>query len=112
MERNKKLLKKRFEYGEAPSLNVVANMMCEKMQETTMHYGTRSFGISILLGCTSDGPKLIQIQTNGEAQQATASVVGNGSADIQKYLEENYNADTLDSEEAAVTLALKALLQK
>lgn len=76
-----------------------------------MSYGTRPFGVSILLGGNStDKPELIQIQTNGDAQGVKASAIGKDSAKIQAFLEENYNVDALDSEAAAVTMAIKAFL--
>uniref|UniRef100_A0AC34GT26 Uncharacterized protein n=1 Tax=Panagrolaimus sp. ES5 TaxID=591445 RepID=A0AC34GT26_9BILA len=106
-----KIAQKRFEFGEAPSLNAVAHMLTERMQEATMHYGSRPFGVSILIGGTSDPePKLIQIKTNGDTSTVKAGVVGKNAAEIQTFLEDNYNVDNLDSEEATVKLAIKALL--
>jgi 20S proteasome alpha/beta subunit len=106
-----KIAQKRFEFGEAPSLNTVANMLTERMQEATMHYGSRPFGVSILVGGTSDPePKLIQIQTNGDTSTVKAGVVGKNAAEIQTFLENNYNVDTLETEEDAVKFGIKAIL--
>uniref|UniRef100_A0A914Z8A1 Uncharacterized protein n=1 Tax=Panagrolaimus superbus TaxID=310955 RepID=A0A914Z8A1_9BILA len=106
-----KIAQKRFEFGEAPSLNTVAHMLTERMQEATMHYGSRPFGVSILVGGTSDPePKLIQIQTNGDTSTVKAGVVGKNAGEIQTFLENNYNIESLDSEEATVKFAVKALL--
>jgi 20S proteasome alpha/beta subunit len=105
-----KISQNRFELGEAPSLNHVASILTQKMQEATMSYGTRPFGVSIIVAGTNEAkPKMIKIETNGNSFEAKAGVVGKNATEIQEFLESNYNADALDTVEETVNFAIKAL---
>jgi 20S proteasome subunit alpha 4 len=101
----------RLTVEDAPSVEYVARYVARVQQKYTQRGGVRPFGISMLIaGCDDEGvPQLYQTDPSGTFSAWKANATGRNSTNIREFLEKNYVEDA--SEEEAVTLAIKALLE-
>ncbi|TDH67992.1 hypothetical protein CCR75_004208 [Bremia lactucae] len=101
----------RLTVEDAPSVEYVARYVARVQQKYTQRGGVRPFGISMLLaGCNGQGvPQLYQTDSSGTFSAWKANATGRNSTNIREFLEKNYIENA--SEEDAISLAIKALLE-
>ncbi|KAF4031594.1 Proteasome subunit [Phytophthora infestans] len=101
----------RLTVEDAPSVEYVARYVARVQQKYTQRGGVRPFGISMLIaGCNDQGvPQLYQTDPSGTFSAWKANATGRNSTNIREFLEKNYVENA--TEEEAVTLAIKALLE-
>lgn len=82
-------------------------------QKYTQSNGRRPFGISCLIGGFDyDGqPHLYQTEPSGIYYEWKANATGRSAKTVREFLEKYYNADEVATENGAVKLAIKALLE-
>lgn len=82
-------------------------------QKYTQSNGRRPFGISCLIGGFDlDGtPKLFQTEPSGIYYEWKANATGRSADSVREFLEKYYQEKEVDTENGAVKLAIKALLE-
>jgi 20S proteasome subunit alpha 4 len=101
----------RLNYEDEPTVEHVARYVARQQQKYTHRGGVRPFGISTLIvGYGDDNlPKLYNTDPSGTFYNWKATCIGRNSKTVQDFLEKNWKEELDD--EAAVRLALKALLE-
>lgn len=101
----------RLTVEDAPTVEYVARYLARTQQKYTQRGGVRPFGISMLIaGCDSAGrPQLYQTDPSGIFSAWRANALGRNSKNLSEFLEKNFTEDL--SEDDALTLAIKALLE-
>ncbi|WP_255149431.1 archaeal proteasome endopeptidase complex subunit alpha [Halorarius halobius] len=99
----------RLRFEEPASIEALTKEVTGYIQEYTQAGGARPFGAALLLGGVDpDGtPRLFETDPSGTPYEWAAVAIGGDSAEIQDYLEENYD-EGLDSD-GGLELALRAL---
>lgn len=99
----------RLRYGERGTVEALTKEVTSYIQEYTQAGGARPFGAALLVGgLDPDGvPHLFETDPSGTPYEWNAVAIGAGSADIQGYLEDNFE-EGLD-DDSAIKLALSAL---
>ena len=82
-------------------------------QKYTQSNGRRPFGISCLIGGfdMDDKAHLYQTDPCGVYYEWKANATGNAAKTVKEFLEKNYKAEEVDTENGAIKLAIKALLE-
>lgn len=82
-------------------------------QKYTQSNGRRPFGISCLIGGFDyDGQAhLYQTEPSGIYYEWNANATGRSAKTVREFLEKYYKAEEVETEEGAVKLAIKALLE-
>uniref|UniRef100_A0A8B9HK19 Proteasome subunit alpha type-7 n=1 Tax=Astyanax mexicanus TaxID=7994 RepID=A0A8B9HK19_ASTMX len=82
-------------------------------QRYTQSNGRRPFGISALIvGFDYDGtPRLYQTDPSGTYHAWKANAIGRSAKTVREFLEKNYTDEALASDNDAIKLAIKALLE-
>lgn len=82
-------------------------------QKYTQSNGRRPFGISCLIGGFDyDGqPHLYQTEPSGIYYEWKANATGRSAKTVREFLEKYYKPEDVNSEDGAVKLAIKALLE-
>ncbi|KAK2722270.1 proteasome subunit alpha type-7-like [Artemia franciscana] len=82
-------------------------------QKYTQSNGRRPFGISCLIaGFDYDGtPRLFQTDPSGVYHEWKANATGRSGKSVREYLEKHYSDTAVETEDKAVRLAIKALLE-
>uniref|UniRef100_A0A9J7X113 Proteasome subunit alpha type n=1 Tax=Cyprinus carpio carpio TaxID=630221 RepID=A0A9J7X113_CYPCA len=77
------------------------------------HNGRRPFGISALIvGFDYDGtPRLYQTDPSGTYHAWKANAIGRSAKTVREFLEKNYTDEAIASDNDAIKLAIKALLE-
>lgn len=95
------------------TLEYITRYIAQLKQRYTQSNGRRPFGISALIaGFDFDGtPRLFQTDPSGVYHEWKANATGRNAKSVREYLEKNYSADKIESDEGAVKLAIRALLE-
>lgn len=95
------------------SVEHIARYIASTQQKYTQRGGRRPFGISILLaGHDQDGtPRLYQSDPSGTYSEWTANAIGRNHKTVVEYLEKHHTAPDTTSEQDAIRLTLRALLE-
>lgn len=95
------------------TLEYITRYIAQLKQRYTQSNGRRPFGISALIaGFDFDGtPRLFQTDPSGVYHEWKANATGRNAKTVREYLEKNYSADKMESDEGAVKLAIRALLE-
>src|SRR6201996_8768032 len=103
-------LASKMTYGRPIPVERIVNMIGDRAQTNTQHYGKRPYGVGLLIaGVDSTGPHLFEFQPSGVTQEMVACGIGARSQMARTYLERNLDAfDECDREEL-VKHALRAL---
>jgi 20S proteasome subunit alpha 4 len=103
----------RLTLEDAPTVDHVARMIANMKQVNTQSTGRRPYGISWLIaGFNLDGtPKLFQTDPSGTHYEWTANAIGKNHKSVREFLEKTYHATVVDTKEATIKLAVKALME-
>ncbi|XP_053618616.1 proteasome subunit alpha type-7-1-like [Plodia interpunctella] len=95
------------------SIEYITKYIAEMKQQYTQSNGRRPFGISCLIGGFDyDGqPHLFQTEPSGIYFEWKASSIGRCDKSVREFLEEKYTPALVATENGAVKLAIKALLE-
>ncbi|CAH2240583.1 proteasome subunit alpha type-7-1 [Pararge aegeria] len=95
------------------TLEYITRYIASLKQKYTQSNGRRPFGISCLIGGFDyDGiPHLFQTEPSGIYYEWTANATGRSAKTVREFLEKNYTAEEVASENGAVKLAIRALLE-
>jgi len=103
----------RLNVEDAPTVDYVAKYVAREQQKYTTRGGVRPFGISTLLGGfdAKGNPALFQTDPSGAYFAWKANAIGKNSKTVLDFLEKKYAGDEVFEEEAALKLAIKAMLE-
>merc|ERR1711893_494613 len=95
------------------TLEYITRYIAGFKQKYTQSSGRRPFGISCLItGFDDDGtPHLYQTDPAGVYAEWKANAIGRNAKTVREFLEKNWTAEAVDTEEGATKLAVKALLE-
>ncbi|XP_034824368.1 proteasome subunit alpha type-7-1 [Maniola hyperantus] len=95
------------------TLEYITRYIASLKQKYTQSNGRRPFGISCLIGGFDyDGfPHLFQTEPSGIYYEWKANATGRSAKTVREFLEKNYTAEEVASENGAVKLAIRALLE-
>jgi len=95
------------------TLEYITRHIAQLKQKYTQSNGRRPFGLSTLLvGFDADGtPRLYQTDPSGTYHEWRANAIGRSAKTVREFLEKNYEETALDTEQATVKLALRALVE-
>jgi len=95
------------------TLEYITRYIAGLKQKYTQSNGRRPFGISCLIaGFDYDGtPHLFQTDPSGTYHEWKANATGRNAKTVREFLEKNYNAEEMESEEKVIKLAIRALLE-
>lgn len=95
------------------TLEYITRFIATLKQKYTQSNGRRPFGISCLIGGFDyDGhPHLYQTEPSGIYYEWKANATGRSAKTVREFLEKYYKPEEVDTENGAVKLAIKALLE-
>ncbi|CAG4943996.1 proteasome subunit alpha type-7-1 [Colias croceus] len=95
------------------TLEYITRYIAGLKQKYTQSNGRRPFGISCLIGGFDyDGhPRLFQTEPSGIYYEWKANATGRSAKTVREFLEKNYTPEEVASENGAVKLAIRALLE-
>ena len=100
----------RLTYGRDMPLRNLVEMIGEKAQINTQHYGKRPYGVGLLVaGVDEKGPHLFEFQPSGMTEEMVAFAIGARSQMARTYLEKNIDSFEACDREELVRHGLKAL---
>ena len=98
----------RLRYEEPIGVETLTKAVTDHIQQYTQLGGARPFGVALIIGGIEDGePRLYETDPSGTPYEWKALAIGADRADLQEYLEENYDGEA--SLDDGVGLALEAL---
>ena len=81
-------LASKLSYGRPIPVERVVNMIGDRAQSSTQHYGKRPYGVGLLVGGVDDlGPHLFEFSPSGLTQEMLACAIGARSQMARTYLE-------------------------
>uniref|UniRef100_T1J540 Proteasome subunit alpha type n=1 Tax=Strigamia maritima TaxID=126957 RepID=T1J540_STRMM len=95
------------------TLEYITRFIAGLKQRYTQSNGRRPFGISCLIaGFDYDWtPHLYQTDPSGTYHEWKANATGRSAKTVREYLEKNYLPEVVESDEATIKLAIRALLE-
>ena len=99
----------RLIYDEPVDIEAIAKRIADMNQQYTQYAGVRPFGVSLIIAGVDDGsgPVVFLADPTGTYSGFHAIAIGQGSDQVNDYLEKNYTSDlSLDS---AITLAVECI---
>lgn len=95
------------------TIEYITRHIAQLKQKYTQSNGRRPFGLSCLIGGFDlDGtPHLFQTEPSGIYYEWKANATGKSAKTVREFLEKFYTPETVETEEGAVKLAIKALLE-
>ncbi|XP_012686185.1 proteasome subunit alpha type-7 [Clupea harengus] len=95
------------------TVEYITRFICNLKQRYTQSNGRRPFGISSLIaGFDFDGtPHLYQTDPSGTYHAWKANAIGRSGKTVREFLEKSYKEEDVESDEGAIKLAIKALLE-
>ena len=98
----------RLIYDEPVDVEAIAKRIADMNQQYTQYAGVRPFGVSLIIAGVDDaGPLVYLADPTGTYSGFHAIAIGQGSDQVNDYLEKNYTSDlSLDD---AVTLAIECI---
>ncbi|EHH29230.1 proteasome subunit alpha-type 8 isoform X1 [Macaca nemestrina] len=95
------------------TVEYITRFIATLKQKYTQSNGRRPFGISALIvGFDDDGiPRLYQTDPSGTYHAWKANAIGRSAKTVREFLEKNYTEDAIASDNEAIKLAIKALLE-
>lgn len=100
----------RLTYGRDMPLRSLVEMIGEKAQINTQHYGKRPYGVGLLVAGVDDkGPHLFEFQPSGMTEEMVAFAIGARSQMARTYLERNVGNFVGCDREQLIKHGLRAL---
>ncbi|OAA66972.1 proteasome component [Niveomyces insectorum RCEF 264] len=100
----------RLTYDRAMPVRRLVDMIGEKAQINTQHYGRRPYGVGLLVAGVDDrGPHLFEFQPSGMTDEMVAFAIGARSQMARTYLEKNVDRFATADRETLVRHGLRAL---
>lgn len=100
----------RLTYGRDMPLRSLVEMIGEKAQINTQHYGKRPYGVGLLVAGVDDkGPHLFEFQPSGMCEEMVAFAIGGRSQMARTYLEKNLDKFESCGREELIHHGLRAL---
>lgn len=100
----------RLTYGRDMPLRSLVEMIGEKAQINTQHYGKRPYGVGLLVAGVDDkGPHLFEFQPSGMTEEMVAFAIGARSQMARTYLERNVGNFAGCDKEQLIKHGLRAL---
>lgn len=100
----------RLTYGRDMPLRSLVEMIGEKAQINTQHYGKRPYGVGLLVaGVDEKGPHLFEFQPSGLCEEMVAFAIGGRSQMARTYLEKNLDKFEACGREELIAHGLRAL---
>ncbi|KAF3771025.1 hypothetical protein M406DRAFT_34049 [Cryphonectria parasitica EP155] len=100
----------RLTYGRDMPLRSLVEMIGEKAQINTQHYGKRPYGVGLLVAGVDDkGPHLFEFQPSGLCEEMVAFAIGGRSQMARTYLEKNLDKFASCDREELIRHGLRAL---
>lgn len=100
----------RLTYGRDMPLRSLVEMIGEKAQINTQHYGKRPYGVGLLVAGVDDkGPHLFEFQPSGLCEEMVAFAIGGRSQMARTYLEKNLEKFESCGKEELIAHGLRAL---
>ncbi|XP_037965581.2 proteasome subunit alpha type-7-1, partial [Plutella xylostella] len=98
---------------DAVTVEYITKYIANLKQQYTQCNGRRPFGVSCLIGGfdPDGGPHLFQTEPSGIFYEWKAAAVGRREGGVQEFLEASYSADLVATDQGAVRLALRGLVQ-
>uniref|UniRef100_W5K5R0 Proteasome subunit alpha type n=1 Tax=Astyanax mexicanus TaxID=7994 RepID=W5K5R0_ASTMX len=95
------------------TIEYITRYISSMKQRYTQSNGRRPFGISALIvGFDFDGtPNLYQTDPSGTYHAWKANAIGRSAKTVREFLEKNYKEEDMESDELAIKLAVRALLE-
>lgn len=95
------------------TIEYITRYIAQLKQKYTQSNGRRPFGLSCLIGGFDlDGtPHLFQTEPSGIYYEWKANATGKSAKTVREFLEKFYTPEAVETEEGAVKLAIKALLE-
>lgn len=95
------------------TIEYITRYIAQLKQKYTQSNGRRPFGLSCLIGgFDMDGtPHLFQTDPSGIYYEWKANATGKSAKTVREFLEKYYTPEFVETEEGAVKLAIKALLE-
>ena len=98
----------RLIYDEPVDIEAIAKRIADLNQQYTQYAGVRPFGVSLIIaGVDESGPVVYLADPTGTYSGFQAISIGQGSDQVNDYLEKNYSSDL--SLDAAITLAIECI---
>ncbi|KAI5641269.1 proteasome subunit domain-containing protein [Phthorimaea operculella] len=103
----------RLSVDEPVSVEYIARYIAQVKQLFTQYNARRPFGLSCLIGGVNpDGElKLYQTEPSGIFYEWKAACTGRNEKEIRAYLEKHYSPEAVATEEGALNLAVRTLLE-
>ncbi|KAK5468021.1 Proteasome subunit alpha type-6 [Exophiala xenobiotica] len=103
-------LSSKMTYGRPIPVERIVNMIGDRAQTNTQHYGKRPYGVGLLVaGVDELGPHLFEFSPSGLTQEMLACAIGARSQMARTYLEKNLDSFADCSREELIKHALLAL---
>ena len=100
----------RLLYDEPIDIETVARRLGDIAQQYTQYAGVRPFGVSLIIaGVDRNGPSVFTMDPSGTYMSYDAIAIGQGSDQVNEFLEQNYNSDLALDE--ACNLAVKCMIK-
>lgn len=100
----------RLTYARDMPLRSLVEMIGEKAQINTQHYGKRPYGVGLLVAGVDDkGPHLFEFQPSGMCEEMVAFAIGGRSQMARTYLEKNLDKFESCGREELIQHGLRAL---
>ncbi|ROW09021.1 hypothetical protein VMCG_02989 [Cytospora schulzeri] len=100
----------RLTYGRDMPVRSLVEMIGEKAQINTQHYGKRPYGVGLLVAGVDDkGPHLFEFQPSGMTEEMVAFAIGARSQMARTYLERNVDKFEACNREELIQHGLRAL---
>lgn len=100
----------RLTYGRDMPVRSLVDMLGDKAQINTQHYGKRPYGVGLLVaGVDASGPHLFEFQPSGMTEEMAAFAIGARSQMARTYLERHVGEFPDCDREALIRHGLQAL---
>lgn len=95
------------------TIEYITRYLSQLKQQYTQSNGRRPFGISTLIAGFDHNqtPRLFQTDPSGVYHEWKANAIGRGGKPVKEYLEKNYSDELVKTDQGAIKLAIKALLE-
>ncbi len=102
-----KAQRNKLAYNEPVSVPALTREICDMKQLYTQYGGARPFGTALLIAGVNEEVYLFETDPSGAFTQSTATAIGMGKPDVEKFFQEKWRDDF--SRKDAIDMALRSL---